>query len=397
MEKRKNDSLQQKIFFTLLLIVIIRMGNYIPVPNIDQQYLKDILSVNPSLKSFFNTKNLIVSIFSLGIIPNINASIIMQLIISAVPYFEKLQKEEGENGRKQIKNYTRGLTFLLAFVQSISIAFALRPIVFNWNFQNGLEIVSILSLGSMIILWFSELITEKGIGNGSSIIITLNILSGLPNILSTVLISSTKEEILVSFLSFTSIIIGIIYVQEAVKKIPLISGKQLFAQQNLLTNRRMKDSYLPLRINQGGVMPIIFSSTFLTFLTIVVNYAISLNIVAIPFIGGKFIYGIINFTLIIFFSLFYSNLMLNPKEIAKELNRMSVTIPNIRPGLQTASFLKITLNKLSIIGAIFLAILVAIPNLGGSYGFGVTSLLILVGVTIEITRQIQTLLISEMY
>lgn len=400
MEITQKDTITKKILFTIFIVIIIRLGNFIPVPNVDQRYLINILNANPSLKTFFNSENLILSVFSLGIIPNINASILIQLLVSAIPYLERLQKEEGETGRRQIKQYTRSLTLLIAILESFSIAFSLRPILFNWNLAICSEIVLALTTGSMIILWLSDLITENGIGNGSSIVITLNILSVLPNTIKTITESGNIISILFNFISFTILIIGIIYVQEAVRIIPLISAKQLFAQQNQTSNQAMNTSYLPLKINQGGVMPIIFSSTFLTFLTVAVNYVLSLQILPMQFNNAKaisLIYGGINFVLIFAFSLFYSNLILNPKEIAKDLNKMAITIPNIRPGKQTTSFLKKTLTRLSLLGALFLAILVALPNIRSSYGFGVTSLLILVGVTVDTARQIQTLLISKIY
>ena len=400
MEITQKDTITKKILFTIFIVIIIRLGNFIPVPNVDQRYLINILNANPSLKTFFNSENLILSVFSLGIIPNINASILIQLLVSAIPYLEKLQKEEGETGRRQIKQYTRSLTLLIAILESFSIAFSLRPILFNWNLAICSEIVLALTTGSMIILWLSDLITENGIGNGSSIVITLNILSVLPNTIKTITESGNIISILFNFISFTILIIGIIYVQEAVRIIPLISAKQLFAQQNQTSNQAINTSYLPLKINQGGVMPIIFSSTFLTFLTVAVNYVLSLQILPMQFNNTKaisLIYGGINFVLIFAFSLFYSNLILNPKEIAKDLNKMAITIPNIRPGKQTTSFLKKTLTRLSLLGALFLAILVALPNIRTSYGFGVTSLLILVGVTVDTARQIQTLLISKIY
>jgi preprotein translocase subunit SecY len=400
MEVSQKDTITKKVLFTIFIIILIRLGNFIPVPNVDQRYLVNILNANPSLKAVFNTETLILSVFSLGILPNINASILIQLLVSAVPYLEKLQKEEGETGRRQIKQYTRSLTLFIAILESLSIAFSLRPILFNWNLAVCGEIVLALTTGSMIILWLSDLITEEGIGNGSSIVITLNILSVLPNTIQTLVQSGNILSILLSLSSFTILIIGIIYVQEAVRIIPLISAKQLFAQQNQTGNQTMRTSYLPLKINQGGVMPIIFSSTFLTFLTIGVNYLLSLKILPVKINNPQtvtLIYGGINFILIFAFSLFYSNLILNPKEIAKDLNKMAITIPDVRPGKQTTSFLKKTLTRLSLLGALFLAILVAIPNTRSSYGFGVTSLLILVGVTVDTARQIQTLLISKIY
>jgi len=395
-----NDNLQKKIIFTIFIIFVIRIGNFIPIPNVDQRYLVNILNSTSSLKPFFNGENLVLSVFSLGILPNINASILIQLLTSAVPFLEKLQKEEGESGRRQIKQYTRILTLILAIFESLSISFSLRPILFNWNMDVCFQITLALTTGSMIVLWLSDLITENGIGNGSSLLISLNILSTLPNTITTILQSGTLVSVGASFFSFTFLIIGIVYVQEAIRIIPIVSSKQLFVQQNNSRSVKSSSAYIPLKINQGGVMPVIFSSTFLTFISVIITYIINSQILPINLNNSQFInifYAVINFGLILAFSLFYSSLILNPKDIAKELNKMAVTIPKIRPGKQTASFLKKTISRLALLGALFLAILVTIPNIRSSYGLGVTSLLILVGVTVETTRQIQTLLLSKFY
>jgi preprotein translocase subunit SecY len=400
MQALTNDNLQKKIIFTLFIIFVIRIGNFIPIPNVDQRYLVNILNSTSSLKPFFNGENLVLSVFSLGILPNINASILIQLLTSAVPFLEKLQKEEGESGRRQIKQYTRILTLILAIFESLSISFSLRPILFNWNIDVCFQITLALTTGSMIVLWLSDLITENGIGNGSSLLISLNILSTLPNTITTILQSGTFVSVGASFFSFTFLIIGIVYVQEAIRIIPIVSSKQLFVQQNNSRSVKSSSAYIPLKINQGGVMPVIFSSTFLTFISVIITYIINSQILPINLNNSQFInifYAVINFGLILAFSLFYSSLILNPKDIAKELNKMAVTIPKIRPGKQTASFLKKTISRLALLGALFLAILVTIPNIRSSYGLGVTSLLILVGVTVETTRQIQTLLLSKFY
>jgi preprotein translocase subunit SecY len=400
MQALTNDNLQKKIIFTIFIIFVIRIGNFIPIPNVDQRYLVNILNSTSSLKPFFNGENLVLSVFSLGILPNINASILIQLLTSAVPFLEKLQKEEGESGRRQIKQYTRILTLILAIFESLSISFSLRPILFNWNIDVCFQITLALTTGSMIVLWLSDLITENGIGNGSSLLISLNILSTLPNTITTILQSGTLVSVGASFFSFTFLIIGIVYVQEAIRIIPIVSSKQLFVQQNNSRSVKSSSAYIPLKINQGGVMPVIFSSTFLTFISVIITYIINSQILPINLNNSQFInifYAVINFGLILAFSLFYSSLILNPKDIAKELNKMAVTIPKIRPGKQTASFLKKTISRLALLGALFLAILVTIPNIRSSYGLGVTSLLILVGVTVETTRQIQTLLLSKFY
>lgn len=384
--KRKNNILK-KIIFTILIIILLRIGNIIPVPNVDQTYLVNLVNSNTTLKPFFNNKNIILSIFSVGIIPNLNASILIQYLTSSFSYFQKLQKEEGETGRRQIKQYTRTLTVIFAFIQSLSITLALRPILFNWNMQSCFEITLVLMTGSMIVLWLSDLITEMGIGNGSSIVITLNILSGLPNVLSNLLKSETNNSSPYNFLSLLILIIGIVYLQEAVKIVPLITINQL-----LKKNKNVKQvSYLPIKVNQGGVMPIIFASTILGFLFIIFNSITNfLHISVDPFLI-RIIYTTLNFLLVFNFTIFYSNLILNPKEIAKDLNKMGVTIKNVRPGQQTVSFLKKTLNRLTKIGAIFLASLVTIPNIGSYSGLSITSLIIVIGVIIEVIRQIQIL------
>jgi preprotein translocase subunit SecY len=387
MKNQRKNNILKKIIFTILIIILLRIGNIIPVPNVDQTYLVNLVNSNTTLKPFFNNKNIILSIFSVGIIPNLNASILIQYLTSSFSYFQKLQKEEGETGRRQIKQYTRTLTVIFAFIQSLSITLALRPILFNWNMQSCFEITLVLMTGSMIVLWLSDLITEMGIGNGSSIVITLNILSGLPNVLSNLLKSENNNSSPYNFLSLLILIIGIVYLQEAVKIVPLITINQL-----LKKNKNVKQvSYLPIKVNQGGVMPIIFASTILGFLFIIFNSITNfLHISVDPFLI-RIIYTTLNFLLVFNFTIFYSNLILNPKEIAKDLNKMGVTIKNVRPGQQTVSFLKKTLNRLTKIGAIFLATLVTIPNIGSYSGLSITSLIIVIGVIIEVIRQIQIL------
>ena len=234
----------------------------------------------------------------LSIIPSINASILIQLLTILISQLEQLQKEEGEAGRKKIKQYTRLLTLILAIIESLTITFSLRPILFNWNPAICIQITLALTTGSMIVLWLSDLITENGIGNGSSIIITLNILSVLPSTIKKIVQSANIVNFIISFVSFTVIMSGIVFVQGAVRSIPLISAKQLLAQENRQLNQ---NSVIPLRINQGGVMPVIFSSTLLSFITIGLNYILNLQILPSEIANSQNIaifYGIINFLLI---------------------------------------------------------------------------------------------------
>ena len=159
-----------RIVTTISIILLIRLGNYIPVPKVDQQYLVNILNTTPILRNFYTSEDLVLGVFTLGILPNINASIMMQLLVSVIPSLEKLQKEEGESGRREIIKYTRYLSLFWAIVESISIALALRPILFLWNFSVCCQITLALATGSMIVMWLSEIITEEGIGNGLSLI-----------------------------------------------------------------------------------------------------------------------------------------------------------------------------------------------------------------------------------
>ncbi len=392
MQKRKNKSLLDKILFTLFVIFILRAGNFIPVPYVEQNYLINIINANSLLKTFFNNKNIVLNIFSIGIAPSINASILMQFLTSSFSYFKKLQKEEGESGRQQIKQYTRSISLIFAIFQSIALTFTLKSIMFVWDFQTITEIVLILTTGSMIVLWLTDLVTEYGVGNGSSLIITININSALPNTFNKFLNLELNIKTILYGSIFSILVAGIIYLQEAVKKIPLVTVSQLYKEKRKRTNQVRKISYLPLKITQG-VMPIIFSSTILAFITILLNF-INVSSINIEFSNSnllKVLYTLINFVFIVFFSKFYSNLTLNSKEIAKDLNKMGVVIEAIRPGKKTRIYLKKMLNRLSLIGGIFLAALVTIPTIFNLSGFSITSLIIFVGVSTEVSRQIQIL------
>jgi preprotein translocase subunit SecY len=396
MKRLRKDTVKKRIFFTIFIILLVRLGNLIPIPYIEQKYLIAILNAKPWLKSFFNSETLILSIFSLGILPSINASILIQILTNVIPYLEVLQKEEGESGRKKIKQYTRSLTVIFSLTESLGIALALKPIIFNWNLGICAQICLILTTGSMIVLWLSDLITENGIGNGSSLMITLNIFSALPNTIRNLGPMDTIASI-TNLISFISLMLGIILLQGAVKLIPLVSAKQLLVEEK---SQKTQISFLPIKLNPGGVMPIIFSSTCFTVFGSIFNFFFKLDINSIELLNTKnlsLVYGIINFFLIFTFSRLYSSLILNPKEIAKQLNKGGLAIENIRPGKKTAIYLKKILNQVSFLGALFLATLIALPNIGNAYGLGTTSLIILVGVTTDSIRQIETLLISKKY
>jgi preprotein translocase subunit SecY len=248
----------------------------------------------------------------------------------------------------------------------------------------------------MIVLWLSDLITENGIGNGSAIIISLNMFSALPNRLMQ-LEHVSPLTLVTNLVGFNILIIGIIYLQSTIRSIPLISAKQLLAEE---TNQIKQPSFLPLALNQGGVMPIILSSSCLGYLSFTLKSLIPLKNLWIHISESKILgicYGSINFLLILIFSQLYSDVILNAKEIAKDLNKRAVTIPNIRPGKKTAQFLYPILKRVSLLSGIFLASFVTLPNVPNSDEFEITSLMILISTVIDARRQIKTLLISQKY
>ena len=407
--------LLKKIFYTVAILSAIRIGNFIPITGINQAYLYESLkgsSILSLLNTFSQGKQFILGIFSLGILPNINASLLMQLFTSIFPGLKKLQKEEGENGRKKITEYTRYLTFLIAVYYSLLLTFFIKPFIFGFNNSKILEISLILTAGSIIIMWFSELITELGIGNGSSLIIFVNIISSLPDIFKTIVISNKSYVFLFLLIN----IVGIIFVQKSVKIIKIFNLKDLndsgAENSSLLT--REKDyqyGFIPFRLNQGGIFPIIFATTFLTLpINYLTNFPWARAIVSSNF--GNFLYILLYFGIILIFNFFYSGLVVNTSELGDELIKMGLVVcdsdvPNkvIRPGLQTSEYLLGITNRLAILGGLFLAIVATLPILIGYFNtdlsifknVGATSLIIFVSVAFDINRQIRSELLSEYY
>ena len=265
-QSKPSDSLKKRLLTTVLLLFFTRLGVFIPVPGIDHEAFFQNIASNDTLSMlnvFSGGAVSHIGIFALGIVPFINASIVMQLLTTIVPALERLQKEEGELGRRKISQYTRYITFVGATIQSYFAANFIRPYVFNWNVELLLEIMLTLITGSLILMWVSELITEEGLGNGTSLLICLNITSSFPKIAQeTSLILQTTEnlgKVSAVFLSLFVVLFCVIVMQEGTRKIPIVSARQLMFSTKENRNR----SFLPFRLNQSGVMPIIFASTFL--------------------------------------------------------------------------------------------------------------------------------------
>jgi preprotein translocase subunit SecY len=404
--KEVRDVLLNRLLFSLGILLLIRVGTFLPVPGINHSDLAFYIqrhSVTKSVVSTFSGDNtFVIGLFTLNIFPYINATILVQLLLGFSPKLAKLQKEGDFEGRRAISRLTRIITLIWAVIQSVGVTLYLKQILFDWNYTLALEIVLWLTTGAMIVLWLSELITDYGLGNGASLLIYTNIISNLPNLCKKVILENSDNftvfsGIALGLLVFTSLY-GIVFLQEGIRKVPLISSKQL----NQASLQDAVNYYLPLRFNQAGVMPIILTTALL----VIPNYIINLGIFPwLNFLTSfKFIYWIGYFVLILTFSSFYSSIVLNPKDISDQLQKMAVTIPGVRPGLQTTFYLKQVIKRVTLIGATMLATITIVPNfiestlnITGLNGLSTTSLLILAGVVLDLIREINNIYYSNVY
>ena len=416
MIKQTNDKniLLNRLLLSLGILIFIRIGTFLPVPGINHSHLAFYLERHSMTKSLVSTfagnDTFVIGIFTLNIFPYINASILMQLLVSVFPSLSKLQKEGGGEGRRTINKLTRLITLGWALIQSFSIAFYLKRALFDWDIYLAAQIIIWLTTGAMIVLWLSEIITEYGLGNGASLLIYTNIVSNLPNFGKNLFLQATENVSVISWIFililFFIAIYGIVLLQEGTRVVPLISSKQLTkTSETFTTSSLLENNYIPLRFNQAGVMPIILTTAVL----VIPNYISNTGL--LPFItlpvflqSSKIIYWIVYFMLILAFSSFYSTIVLNPKDIANDLQKMAVSIPGIRPGIETTFYLKKVMQRVTYLGAIMLSILATLPNLietivpGSSFnGLGTTSLLILVGVILELSREIISNIYNDMF
>nr|QNU09556.1 SecY [Sargassum horneri] len=422
--RKNNPSFRQRFFLTISLLTLVRIGSFIPLPYIDINTFSPLVGSNNSttaiatiLNNFSGGGNASFSILSLGILPNINASIFIQLLTTINPTLLKLQKNEGEYGRRKLIDYTRYLTFFFAVIEGIITTYSFRSLIFNWNILVLIQISLSLITGTMIILWFSELITKYGIGNGSSILICFNIVSNFPDQLRTIALNLSNKSIFIGFFVssiFLLTTVGCIYINEAVVKVPLVSASQLLRNVNKFS--LWNNSNLPLRVNQAGVMPLVFTSSVMVILTSITKFLFS-QFINIDFFSnftffstnrilliGKIFYWLLYGISVFFFTSFYSAVLLDPKDITEQFRKNSVTIKGITPGINTQSYLSLTIKRLTIINAIFLIIILLLLN-GLEYllpinnlnlrGFGLTSQLILVNVLVDTFRKVQNLLNRE--
>ena len=406
--------LRGRVLLTIGMLVLVRLGMYIPVPGIDRQAFAANIQNSPlvGFLDIFSGRGLsLLGVFALGILPYINASIILQLLTAAIPSLENLQKNEGEAGRRKISQITRYVALGWAVIQSIALSLWVKPFVPTWGPWFMVQAVLALTAGSMFVMWVGELITERGIGNGASLLIFVNIVAGLPKSLGQTLELAQSGDrnvvggVVILLLVFLVMIVGIVFVQEGTRRIPIVSARRQVGRRTYME----RSSYLPLRLNQGGVMPIIFASSVFIIpatlaqftrsdiLTQVANYLS-------PGGPAPWLYVLIYLLLILFFSYFYASLVVNPVDLSQNLKKMGASIPGIRPGKATSDYIEQVLNRLTFLGAIFLGLVAIVPTAVESatrvrtfQGLGATSLLILVGVAIDTAKQIQTYVISQRY
>ena len=406
--KKIRNIIRKRLLVTLGVLLFVRIGTFLPVPGINHSDLTFYIqshSVTRSLVSTFAGDNtFVIGLFTLNIFPYINASILVQLIVGFSTKLAKLQKEGDLEGRRSINRLTRFITLSWAIIQSVSLTLYFKQILFDWNYTLAFEIIIWLTTGAMIVLWLSELITDYGLGNGASLLIYTNIISSLPNLTKTIFSENSANltvfsEIGIGLLIFASLY-GIVFLQKGVRTITLISSKQL--NQTSFQDSVNNNNYIPLRFNQAGVMPIILTTAIL----VVPNYIINLPNFNLPinFQSLQFIYWIGYFGLILLFSSLYSTIVLNPKDISDQLQKMAVTIPGIRPGRQTTFYLKQLMKRITLLGATMLATLATIPNFLESTlsitslnGLSTTSLLILAGVVLDLVREVKNIYYSNVY
>lgn len=416
----KIPELRNRILFTLGMIVVFRIGTHIPTPGIDAKLLTQNLPTS-ELMSFLNMFSggalRRFSVFALGIAPYINASIIMQLLIYVIPYLEHLAKEEGEEGRKLISQYTRYGTVLIGALQAFGISFMLEryQVVTNPGFGFKLMAVTTLTAGTAFIMWLGEQMTSRGIGNGISILITAGILASLPEavVQQAALFTGNAHDVvkmLFLLVIIVSVIMAIVTVQDGVRKIPVqyakrVVGRRVYGGQN---------TFIPLRVIQAGVIPVIFASSILLFPSMIANWVQSLDsmqeVVKNPIVFwllnifnyNSYSYLVIYAVLILFFTYFYTAITFNVQDLSDNMKKYGGFIPGIRAGRPTVDYLEKTLSRITLAGGIFLAIIAVIPNIlikfmNVQFYFGGTALLIVVGVAMDTMRQLESHLVTRHY
>lgn len=426
----KTPEVRKKLLYTLLLIVIFRLGCYITIPGVDTFTLAEEMSsatngVTGLIDTISGGAFSRLSIFAMSITPYITASIVIQLLGMVIPALERLTKEGGEEGRTKINKYTKILTIVLALIEGLGIFFSYKSsgIFLDTSFMGGALTVISLMAGTALLIWLGEQITNKGIGNGISMIIFVGIISGLPRGITAVwgLMFSAGTFSTVGLIKALALIVGllvlvagVVFIQIAERRIPVQYAKKV-------VGRRMvgaQNTHIPLKLAMAGVMPIIFASSFMTFPAMILQIFVKDIATQTGFWAGVYRFSIassnssvgIGYTianaivyllLILGFTYFYTYAMFNPAEISGNIKRNGGFIPGIRAGKPTTDYLSSVISKLSLVGGIFLAIIAILPMIANftnlNIAFGGTSILIVVGVALETIQQLESQLVTRHY
>jgi preprotein translocase subunit SecY len=421
----RTPDLRKKLLFTLALVALFRLGANVPAPGVSTKGIKACTAVinNGSNKNTYALIQLFsggallqLSIFALGIMPYITASIIIQLLIVVIPRFEQLKKE-GQSGQNKLTQYTRYLTIGLGILQSTGyVALAKNNQLFqgcttsvlaNGSVFTLITMVITMMAGTAVIMWMGELITDRGVGNGMSILIFTGIAARIPSEGDTILKSKGGVIFFFVCLLGLAIIAAVVYVEQAQRRIPVQYAKRM-------VGRRMyggTSTYLPLKVNQAGVIPVIFASSLLYIPQLIVQLNSNSNNMATRFVNQHLIkqdstvYILVYFALIIFFTYFYVGITFNPEERADDMRKYGGFIPGIRPGRPTAEYLQFVLSRITLPGSLYLGIIAVLPNFflsmtGGNnqnFPFGGTAVLIMVGVGLDTVKQIESQLMQRNY
>ncbi|MCM3666933.1 preprotein translocase subunit SecY [Mesobacillus subterraneus] len=413
--------IRNKIFFTLLMLIVFRFGTFIPVPNVNADILKaqDDMSVFGVLNTFGGGALQNFSIFAMGIMPYITASIIIQLLqMDVVPKFTEWSKQ-GEVGRRKLAQFTRYFTIVLGFIQALGMSYGFNNMAGGLLIQNAgigtyLLIATVLTAGTAFLMWLGEQITSKGVGNGISIIIFAGIVAGLPTMANQIYAQQFADAgdalflrivtVLLILLAVIAIIVGVIFIQQATRKIPIQYAKRMSAGNNAVGGQ---NTHLPLKVNAAGVIPVIFAISFVVTPPTIAQF-FGTNDVTL-WIQKTFDYTqpigmVVYVALIVAFTYFYAFIQVNPEQVAENLKKQGGYVPGIRPGKNTQEYLTKVLYRLTLVGAIFLSVISVLPvffikfaGLPQSVQIGGTSLLIVVGVALETMKQLEAQLVKRHY
>ena len=406
--------LRKKMLYTLLMIFVFRLGSFIPVPGLNPSALAELVNQSNSLFGMLDTfsggsfSN--ATIFAMSITPYINSSIILQLLTVAIPALERLSKQ-GEEGRKVIAKWTRIVTVILAFVQATGLYFGIKNAVLNPGVMSYITIVVTFTAGTAFLMWLGEQITQKGVGNGISIIIFSGIVSGIPSTVEKlykyVVEMQTVPWWMVAVIAVFAVamIAFVVFITDAERRIPVQYAKRM-------VGRKMyggQSTHIPLKVTMAGVIPIIFAMSILSFPTTIMQFT------GTPTTGfwGKFwsffqptstVYIVLYFLLVLFFTYFYTAIQFNPIEVANNMKKNGGFIPGIRPGKPTSDYISRILSKTTLAGAFFLGVVAVIPLVAGKIyptlsgiSLGGTSMLIMVGVALETVKQIESQMLMRHY